>query len=860
MSGPSLTAVVGLVAANSLQYVACAFSSLNQGKTVVNLRSNEDIERISAFDIKHIDQPETIRGWYDGPAYIARPDSEGIAQILFTSGTEGKPKSILISHRALANTTKRLVEVMEITAEIREYIGVPANYSFGFGRCRVVSSVGGKFFIPENGFDPAEIASMLEAGEINSVSAVPTLWRIVLSNADLFKACGSKLRWIEIGSQYMSRAEKETLKSIFPNAKIVQHYGLTEASRTTFLKIHDVTGPSLESVGVCIDDSQVQINQDGRIEIRGSHLASAMIKDGFESTLTNTNGWFETSDLGRIEDGYLFYEGRADDQINCGGIKLSPDHIEQIIYDQVGIRSGVAVAAINDPMRGQLPLLAYESGLTPKLEQLVEAYKAALGQSGVAIGNTVKKIQFDVLPTTATGKVQRKKISEKFEDQSASSDVSKRDEQIVESDSIESKIKEIWQDVLGIENVPTDVSFFDLGGDSLSSISVALRMEKLGVEKTLTKKIFEGHTIREIADETTGIVAQDKKTDSTAVVSQSVNLARGVLVLLVILAHWMPGVVERLPPNFAEYNKYLSTLYSFGTPGFATIFGIGVGFFYLLRYLSSPDSLNSMIRRNAIILFSGMTVLAIVRLIKHYLEQKSIVGVDIANAYFSVLYFYFFAVISMPLFLRLLTKSANITYAALGISVICYAVHIFIDALNIAPSHNGIVQAGVLLLTTKYNYFEMMAGLAIGTAIGNWVRENQSTAYFTRVGVFGGMLFAFSIILCWEMGDWEQLMIWPKGMALWSWAMYAGLVCMLWSVCVLLVSQKSNGLIQLLKSSICCIGILAFPMFIGHEMVIPLKDVLSLLGLPFALLVSMALFFGVSLVLARKIYKIYYGS
>lgn len=128
---------------------------------------------------------------------------------------------------------------MEMTSEIKEYVGIPVNYSFGFGRCRAISLVDGKFYVPEK-FDPLEIVRMLEADEINAISAVPSLWRVLLSFSDLItQELAKKVYWIEIGSQYMAAEEKLKLAELFPNAKIVQHYGLTEASRTTFLKIHE---------------------------------------------------------------------------------------------------------------------------------------------------------------------------------------------------------------------------------------------------------------------------------------------------------------------------------------------------------------------------------------------------------------------------------------------------------------------------------------------------------------------------------------------------------------------------------------------------------------------------------------------
>lgn len=168
------------------------------------------------------------------------------AQVTFTSGTEGKPKGIVLSYANLADAADRIIDQMQLTAEVREYVGVPVTHSFGMARIRVISAVGGQSFIPSRGFDPLELARMLEAGEVNSLSAVPTLLRILLQKPQAIGEAGKKLRWMEIGSQYMTAAEKRGVRDLFPNARIVQHYGLTEASRSTFLLISDVSDELLE--------------------------------------------------------------------------------------------------------------------------------------------------------------------------------------------------------------------------------------------------------------------------------------------------------------------------------------------------------------------------------------------------------------------------------------------------------------------------------------------------------------------------------------------------------------------------------------------------------------------------------------
>ncbi len=169
--------------------------------------------------------------------------------VSFSSGTEGPPKMVLLSRGNLHSAVERLTEAQGITGEIREYVAVPVHHSFGFGRGRAVLNAGGSLWLPENGFDLSEFRQMLADGQINALSAVPSQLRVLLQNLDLFGGALASVRWVEIGSQYMSADEKLRLRTALPNARIVQHYGLTEASRATLLRIDEEPAELLEAVG-----------------------------------------------------------------------------------------------------------------------------------------------------------------------------------------------------------------------------------------------------------------------------------------------------------------------------------------------------------------------------------------------------------------------------------------------------------------------------------------------------------------------------------------------------------------------------------------------------------------------------------
>lgn len=232
----SAQSVVGVVMAEGGDFAEAMFAIESEGAVSVMLRGPDDRERIDALGVSHIVTPQASSGWVT-PAPVTSGPAGSPARIVYSSGTTGTPKAILVTHGNIGSTAARLIDEMEMTADIREYIGVPLNYSFGLARARTIAQVGGRYYVPPHGFDPSEIADLLKTGEINAISAVPTLWRILIANADILGTLGEGIRWIEIGSQAMSADEKLALRKLFPNAAIVQHYGLTEASRTTFLRI-----------------------------------------------------------------------------------------------------------------------------------------------------------------------------------------------------------------------------------------------------------------------------------------------------------------------------------------------------------------------------------------------------------------------------------------------------------------------------------------------------------------------------------------------------------------------------------------------------------------------------------------------
>jgi acyl-coenzyme A synthetase/AMP-(fatty) acid ligase/acyl carrier protein len=460
----------GLVRKNSLHFVEQVFSLYDAGHPLVLVADEAQAQALAGIAIDHCIVPLDRTGWFTAQHAIRNDDQ--IAQVTFTSGTEGRPKGIVLTHANLADATNRIIEQMQMTAEIREYVGVPATFSFGLGRYRAVSAVGGQAYMPPRGFDPAEFGRMLAAGQINALSVVPTLLRVLLAAPSVIGNAGKLLRWMEIGSQHMTPDEKQAVREMFPNARIVQHYGLTEASRSTFLTFDDMTAAHLASVGQPVGKTEVAVGPDDRILIRGPHVAKSRIDGDGLHDLLDADGWLHTNDLGHLVDGFVYFDGRADDVINCGGIKIAPDQLEARLLARLQPGAQLCVARVPDDERGDGVLVAVANG-TARLDRVRTLADSTLREMGTAVGAALHVMAVDSIPRTETGKAQRKVLASQFEERQRNENAGPHEVSAKIGD-----VRALFEHEFPAAKVQPEDSFQSLGGDSLHFIRFSLHFER----------------------------------------------------------------------------------------------------------------------------------------------------------------------------------------------------------------------------------------------------------------------------------------------------------------------------------------------------------------------------------------------
>jgi non-ribosomal peptide synthetase component E (peptide arylation enzyme)/surface polysaccharide O-acyltransferase-like enzyme len=469
-------------------------------------------------------------GWFE--ARHAPRHDDAIAQISMTSGTTGASKAMALSHRALGDVTDRLIEVMGLDDTVSEYVGVPVTYSFGFGRVRAVSAVGGRVFLPPRSFRVDEFATMLGQEEVNALSAVPSLLRVVLAQADRIRPIGKKLRWLEIGSQAMSRPEKEAIRELFPNARIVQHYGLTEASRSTFLRVSDESGETLSSVGKPIGKVEIRITPEGHIAIRGPHVADGIVTTSGIDPIIDRDGWLVTGDLGHIDDGRLYFDGRADHLVNVGGIKVPAEAFEEKLLARLGANADIACAGGKDDLRGEILVIAHRiANATDDLATLRRAASDVAEEMNIRDGFSL--IAMGTIPRTETNKVRRHEIGALFNEQRRV---------LVEQGRIEpgastdpgTSVRTEFATLFGDRLKDGRDSFASLGGDSLQYVVMMLALERHIRQLPEGWDIWPVDDLAALADKQ---AQSDLKQSAARLVPENLNSVRGLACVMIVALH-----------------------------------------------------------------------------------------------------------------------------------------------------------------------------------------------------------------------------------------------------------------------------------------------------------------------------------
>lgn len=347
------------------------------------------------------------------------PDMEDIADILFTTGTTGLPKGVPLTFRNEAAAAQNINTFIGNTYRDIELLALPVSHSFGLGRLRCCLSQGATIVLLGGFANVKKLYRTIEEQKVTGFSMVPASWRYLYKfSGNKLGEYASQLRYIEMGSAYLSSEEKMQLAELLPETRICMHYGLTEASRSAFLEFHqdamhiDSVGKPSPNTGIEIFDEQgncMSNNMEGELCVKGNHVMKGYLNH--QITADFFNDYFRTGDWGyKDTDGYVYLKSRKKELINVGGKKVSPFEVEELIKQVEGIVDCACVGAA-DPegilgevvkayvVRNPQTNVTFDS-ISSFLHSRLESYKLP------AIFQWTKEI-----PKTPNGKIQRYLLS-----------------------------------------------------------------------------------------------------------------------------------------------------------------------------------------------------------------------------------------------------------------------------------------------------------------------------------------------------------------------------------------------------------------------------------------------------------------
>jgi long-chain acyl-CoA synthetase len=357
-------------------------------------------------------------------------DEDDAMSIFFTSGTTGKPKGAIRTHRhVIANIIAGLIE-FKIGYNERILVVFPMYH------VSYEDNVGRSFYLPntmiirrEGGFDADEILSIISNEKITFCHLVPTMINAFLRSPRVGSYDLSKLRTIFYAGAPMPVDLLRKALKVF-NCGFFQGYGLTESGpQTTLLRAEDHVVEGTEeqlqrvgSVGTAVVGLEVRVvnergddtaaGQVGEIVARGESIMKGYWRLPEESADRLKDGWLHTGDLGMTDDGgYIYLVDRKHDMIISGGINIYPKEVEEVIYRHPSVFEA-AVFGVPDNYWGEAvkAVIALKDGTTATEEEIIKFCGEHL-----AGYKKPKSVEFwTELPKNPTGKILKRAIREKY--------------------------------------------------------------------------------------------------------------------------------------------------------------------------------------------------------------------------------------------------------------------------------------------------------------------------------------------------------------------------------------------------------------------------------------------------------------
>ncbi|MDA1127914.1 MAG: AMP-binding protein [Chloroflexi bacterium] len=352
--------------------------------------------------------------------------------IMFTAGTTGTPKGVMLTHDSFSSYLLATVEPADPDVEESNLITVPFYHIAGL-QAALAAVYGGRTLVVMRQFEPAEWLRLAQEYKANRAMLVPTMLKHLMEHPDFSDYDLSSLSVITYGAAPMPLEVIREAIAKFPAARFINAFGQTETASTitmlppddhvlegspeeieTKLKRLTSIGKPLDDVDVEIvdeDGDPVSLGETGEIIARGSRMMAGYWQEESATQEILRGGWIYTGDLGyQDQDGYIYLSGRAKDFIKRGGEMISPEEVERVLRSHPDL-DDAAVIGVPDVEWGE-EVRALVVGRADQVteEQIIEFCRDRLAgfkrpRSVVFVGE---------LPRNVMGKVLKRDLREEF--------------------------------------------------------------------------------------------------------------------------------------------------------------------------------------------------------------------------------------------------------------------------------------------------------------------------------------------------------------------------------------------------------------------------------------------------------------
>lgn len=352
------------------------------------------------------------------PVPRAASTGEDVHRLMYTSGTTGRPKGVMITHANLA--WKNLAHIVEFGFTGAD-TGLACGPMYHVGALDLTTTsliAAGATTIIHRAFDPSAVVEEIERSRVTTVWLAPAMVNAIMSLPDVEQRDLSSVRLVIGGGEKMPIPLIERLQRTFPSAWFADAYGLTETvSGDTFLD-KESTVTKLGSAGrPCLyleldiwdaEGGSLPPGERGEVVLRGPKVFKGYWRDAEATATAFAGGWFHTGDIGlRDEDGYLYIVDRLKDMILSGGENIAGSEVERVLYEHEAVLEAAVVGRPHERW-GEVPVafVVLRAGTAASSEDLIEHCSRQLARFKVP-----KDIIFlDALPRNPSGKVLKREL------------------------------------------------------------------------------------------------------------------------------------------------------------------------------------------------------------------------------------------------------------------------------------------------------------------------------------------------------------------------------------------------------------------------------------------------------------------